>query len=433
MADELIINEGGRDSDITADQADALLAAALPRMSATPRRVLLIPPDHTRLNSGAGDLTVSAWRRLTPEVEVDIMPALGTHNEMTPDQLELMFGSEIPFDRFLPHDFRNDVVQVGEVGADVVADLSGGVHTTAIPVSVNRRLLEGEYDLILSIGQVVPHEVVGMANYTKNICIGVGGVDMINCSHYLSAVQNLELNMGRTSTPVRRLLDTAFHSCLGDLPIWFLLTVMEPQPGSDDMTMRGLFAGRGHETFAAACALSEEVNVIKVDEPLQKVVTYLDEREFKSTWLGNKAVYRTRLAIADGGELVVLAPGLCEFGEDGEIDRLIAKYGYTGSAAVQAAVRDNADLRQNTSAAAHLIHGSSEGRFRITYCPGPGMSHDRLRSVGYEAADLDAALARYQPATLDDGFNTLPDGERIYFIRNPALGLWSTAARFDQP
>ena len=165
---------------------------------------------------------------------------------------------------------------------------------------------------------------------------------------------------------------------------------------------------------------------------MKKVLVYLDPHEFKSTWLGNKAIYRTRMAMADGGDLIILAPGLREFGEDAEIDRLIRNYGYRGTTATLAAVKANAELRDNLSAAAHLIHGSSEGRFRITYCPGPGLSREALRSAGFEADDLDACLHRYQPHLLQEGPNRLPDGEEIYYISNPALGLWALKGQFGR-
>jgi hypothetical protein len=130
--------------------------------------------------------------------------------------------------------------------------------------------------------------------------------------------------------------------------------------------VRGLYVGDDAEVFERAAALSLQVNFEMVEQPLQKVVVYLDPSEFKSTWLGNKSVYRTRMAMDNGGELVVLAPGLREFGEDAEIDRLIRKYGYRGTPATLEAVQANDELQQNLGAAAHLIHGSSEGRFSIT-------------------------------------------------------------------
>jgi len=171
------------------------------------------------------------------------------------------------------------------------------------------------------------------------------------------------------------------------------------------------------------------VNFEMLAEPLKKVVVYLDPSEFKSTWLGNKAVYRTRMAMADGGELIILAPGLKEFGEDHEIDRLIRKYGYRGTPATLAATKEHPELQHNLSAAAHLIHGSSEGRFNVTYCPGH-LTQQEIESVNFKYADLKTMTLRYDPAKLKDGWNTLPDGEKIFYISNPALGLWACRSRF---
>ena len=187
--------------------------------------------------------------------------------------------------------------------------------------------------------------------------------------------------------------------------------------------------GDDRECFERAAELSLQVNFEMLEQPLRKVVVYLDPDEFKSTWLGNKAIYRTRMAIADGGELIVLAPGVCEFGEDAEIDRLIRKYGYVGTPAVLQAVADHDDLRENLSAAAHLIHGSSEGRFQITYCPGQ-LSREEIEGVNFRYAELSEMVQKYDPQRLQDGLNTLPDGEEVFYISNPALGLWAHRGAF---
>jgi len=192
---------------------------------------------------------------------------------------------------------------------------------------------------------------------------------------------------------------------------------------------RGLFVGDDIECFNLAAELSLKVNFTMLDEPLEKVVVYLEPEEFKSTWLGNKSIYRTRMAMADGGELIVLAPGLREFGEDKEIDALIRKYGYVGTDEVLRLVADNEDLRSNLSAAAHLIHGSTEGRFTVTYCPGH-LTQQQIESVNFQYADLESMLARYDPRQLKDGPNTLA-GETLFYISNPALGLWATKDRFS--
>jgi nickel-dependent lactate racemase len=299
-----------------------------------------------------------------------------------------------------------------------------------VSIQVSNLLFSG-YDLIVSIGQIVPHEVVGMANYTKNIVVGAGGSDIINKSHFLGAAFGMERMMGRIETPVRRLFNYAVGTFLRDLPLVYALTVMEKEKAGGAMVMRGLYVGDDMETFTLGARLSQKVNLDLLEAPLKKVVVYLDPHEFTSTWLGNKAVYRTRMAMADGGELIILAPGLKEFGEDPEIDRLIRKYGYRGTPATLEAARSNLELRNNLSAAAHLIHGSSEGRFRIIYCPGPETSQEAIRSVGFDAGNLNDMLRRYDPGQLKEGFNRLPDGEEVFYISNPALGLWALRSQFE--
>jgi nickel-dependent lactate racemase len=405
------------DNISTADKR-AALAQALKAVGKPLRRVLILPPDHTRLNSDAGELTRLLYELLSPGATVTVMPTLGTHSPMTEAQLRMMFGDTIPLDHFYVHDWRHDVRQVGVVPGRLLKEWSEGRVDYDVRVEVSNRLFAG-YDLILSVGQLVPHEVVGIANYTKNIMTGAGGADTINKSHFLGAAFGMERMMGRIDTPVRKLFNYGVEQFLGDLPIVYVLTVM--QKIGSEMAMRGLFIGDDMETFTLGARLSQKVNLDLLDQPLKKVLVYLDPHEFKSTWLGNKAIYRTRMVMADGGDLIILAPGLKEFGEDPEIDRLIAKYGYRGTPATLKAVQDYAELRNNLSAAAHLIHGSSEGRFRITYCPGPGMSADAIRAVGFEAGKL----SDYPIDGLKDGFN----GD-LFYISNPALGLWALRSQF---
>jgi nickel-dependent lactate racemase len=390
------------------------------------KKVLAVPPDITRYYSKAGLLTAFTYgyygNRLT-----DILPALGTHAPMTAGEVEKMFPS-VPPSLFRVHNWRNDVLTLGKVPGDYVEEVSGGRVSYPIPVQLNRLLVEGGYDLILSLGQVVPHEVIGMANYNKNIFVGTGGPECINKSHFLGAAYGMERIMGRANTPVRSVLNYASNRFTGNLPLVYVLTVVG-RTGSGDLVVRGLYIGDDEACFQAAAALSLQVNFEMLDTPLKKVVVYLDPEEFKSTWLGNKSIYRTRMAIADGGELVVLAPGLREFGEDKEIDRLIRKYGYLTTGEILRAVEENDELKANLGAAAHLIHGSTEERFSVTYCPG-SISREEIESVHYRYADLDQMLKRYAPDLLKDGWNQLPDGEEIFYISNPALGLWSWKEKF---
>ncbi len=407
------------------------LFAALDKMGRR-NKVLAIPPDYTRFPSRAGELTEFTWQYFGPRL-TDVLPALGTHTPMSAHQIAHMFGS-MPASLIREHDWRNDVVTLGEVPAAFVKDVSGGAVDFPWPAQVNKLLVNGKYDLILSIGQVVPHEVVGMANYNKNIFVGTGGVEGINKSHFIGAVYGMEKMMGRADTPVRRIFNYASEHFSKHLPIVYVQTVVGLDKTDGKIKTRGLFVGDDFEVFDKAAKLALLVNFDMLEKPLKKVVVYLDPAEFKSTWLGNKSVYRTRMAIADAGELIVLAPGLKEFGEDKEIDRLIRKYGYFGTPATLKACKENQELRDNLSAAAHLIHGSSEGRFTITYCPGGGaanLTKQEIEAVGFKYANLENMTRIYNPKVLKNGFNTMPSGEEIYYISNPALGLWAFKDRFN--
>jgi len=389
-------------------------------------KVLALPPDFTRFHSMAGEVTKYAFEYYR-EALTDILPTLGTHSAMPDSQIEKMFGN-VPKKLFRVHDWRNDVVTVGTVPADFVKKITGGKIDYPWPAQVNKLLVEGNYDLILSIGQVVPHEVIGMANFNKNIFVGTGGYEGINKSHFIGAVYGMEKIMGRADNPVRQVFNYASKNFTKHLPIVYIQTVVATDE-NNNLVVRGLYIGDDEECFNKAASLSLKVNFRMLDREFKKVVVYLDPHEFKSTWLGNKSVYRTRMAIADGGELIVLAPGVKEFGEDKEIDRLIRKYGYVGSDKVLQAVKENKELQDNLGAAAHLIHGSSEGRFSITYCPGH-LTQKEIEGVNFKYADLETMMKRYNPNALKDGWNKTREGEEIYYISNPALGLWAYKEKF---
>ena len=421
----IYFEKGSQDMVLTDQEIREALHLALDKLG--PRnKVLAIPPDITRFYSKAGLLTEYAWEYYGGAM-TDILPALGTHVAMTESEIGKMYGST-PRSLFRVHDWRNDVVTLGEVPAQFVEDVSEGKVSYSWPAQVNRLLVEGGYDLILSVGQVVPHEVVGMANYNKNIFVGTGGPEGINKSHFLGAAYGMERMMGRVNTPVRQVLNYASDHFSSEFPLLYIQTVIgRDQTG--ELVVRGLYIGDDEACFLKASELSLQVNFQMLEKPLDKVVVYLEPEEFKSTWLGNKSIYRTRMAIADGGELVVLAPGLKEFGEDKDIDQLIRKYGYQTTPEILEAVDNNEDLRQNLSAAAHLIHGSTEERFTMTYCPGH-ISREEIESVNYSFASLGEMMHRYDPGVLQEGFNTMPDGEEIFYISNPALGLWSWKEKF---
>lgn len=417
---------GETESGLTREQIRQALLRSLE--GRTLRRVLLIPPDFTRFHSNAGFITNVYYHALTDRgVQVDILPALGTHEMVTREQAERMYG-DIPYDVLIPHNWRTDVVRLGEVPGSYLEEITEGLWREPVSVEINRRVVDPGYDLIVSIGQVVPHEVIGMSNHAKNLFVGVGGSDMINKSHMVGAVYGMERMMGRDHTPVRKIFDYGMEHFLSQYPILFVLTVTTAPHGQ--ICTHGLFIGEGRNCLTAAVELSQKKNIDFVEHGLKKCLVYLDPDEFKSTWLGNKAVYRTRMAMADGGELIVLAPGVTRFGEDAAVDALIRKYGYHGRVQTLEAFHaaENQDLRDNMGAAAHLIHGSSEGRFSITYAV-KEITQKEIDQVGYLPADYDELARRYQLKDLQYGWNRV-NGEDIFFVPNPALGLWIDRERF---
>ena len=443
-----LVSKGGISLDLSDEEMDELFSEALSKAlekvnNSAP--VLILPPDITRFHSRAGFLADIAARELgalggKPDRLGAIMPALGTHMAMTRDELRRMFA-KIPAGKFRIHDWRNDVVTLGRIEGSFVEKVTEGKVSYDWPVQVNKHLLNNVFSMIISLGQVVPHEVIGMANHTKNLFVGTGGKEAIDKSHFAGACYGMERMMGRIDTPVRALFDEGFRRFADKLPpVLFALTVIGPRGAAEaekagkpagSNAVRGLYIGFGRECFEQAAALSRQVNVDIMDEPIKKAVVYLEPEEFRTTWLGDKAIYRTRMAMDDGGELLIMAPGLERFGEDLEVDKLIRKYGYRSSKVILEKVEKEKEIAENLSVAAHLIHGSSEGRFTVRYCPGHGVSKTEIESVGYEWGSLDEAQSRYDIHKLSLGWNTLSDGERIFYVPNPALGLWAESRRFN--
>jgi nickel-dependent lactate racemase len=413
----MIINYGGTDTVIDLETQKDLIAKTLHDIGKRFSKVLVLPPDITRLHSGAGEITKMLYDMIGKGNTFHIMPTIGTHEPLSDEHIGIMYPG-IPSKLFMVHDWRHDTKEIGIVPSDLIKKLSEGKLDYEIPIQVNKILLEGGYDLIISVGQVVPHENTGMANYNKNIFVGIGGEKTINRSHFLAGVYGMERIMGRINTPVREVFYYANEHFLKNIDILYIMTV-KSKNDEGKLVTRGFFTGYDKETFETAARLCQKVNLTKLKEPLKKVVVYLDPIEYQSHWIGNKSIYRTRMAIADGGEIIVIAPGLRMFGEDPEIDRLLRKYGYHGTDEILRKVSENQELRDNLVSAAHLIHGSSEGRFRIIYAPGY-LTKEETENAGYEWADVNNLMKQYDPTNLKDGYN-----DDFYYISNPALGLWT--------
>ncbi len=396
------------------------------RICKNPKRVLLLPPDITRAHSGAGWITEEFYKIFSKTAEVHLIPTLGQHVPHTDEQNRWMFGS-VPLDRIHVHDWRDGSRTIGEVPQDFVEEVTKGKADWAIPVSLNNFLLDGKWDLIINVGHVVPHEVLGFANHNKNYFIGLGGKPMICASHMAAACCGIENNLGTLITPLRACYNKAENDYLGGFPDFYFEVVMAyNQQGA--LAHTGVFVGDDLDTYLDAARASRRQNITVVP-PLRKVVAVMQGDEFYSTWVANKAIYRTRKAMADGGELLIIAPGLKRFGEQDDVDRIIRKYGYTGTERIMKLWKKRSALQDLTHATAHLIHGSSEGRFKITYAPGH-LTKQEIESVGFNYADIEVVQEYYKASQMRNGFNDLKY-ERVYYISTPSAGLWTTADKLN--
>jgi len=408
------------------DLSVRLLDEARRRLRVDFKRVLLLPPDLTRAHSGAGKVAEWIYNALPRTCDTHVIPTLGQHVPHTPEENRWMFGT-IPEERIHAHDWRNGVTRVGVIPAERVRDSTGGLADWPIPVDLNRDTVGERWDLIIHIGHVVPHEVLGFANHNKNYFIGLGGKATICASHMAAACYGIERNLGRLITPLRACYHWAETQFLSHLPdVYFQIVMRRDESGR--LVVCGVYVGDDLETYLMAARASRKHNITIFDQPVKKMVAMMQADEFRATWVANKAIYRTRMAMADGGELLVIAPGVERFGEQPEIDQLIRRYGYRGTPYVMEHYRRDPLLQEFTNGTAHLIHGSSEGRFTIRYAAGK-LTREEIEGVGYEWMDVREALARYAPDRMRDGWNQMPDGEEVYFIRTPSAGLWASRQR----
>src|SRR5882757_7777834 len=402
-----------------------LLEEARKRIKKDLKRVLLLPPDLTRAHSGAGKITEMLYEGLAG-CEVAVIPTLGQHRPHTEEENRWMFGA-IPHEKIYAHDWREGVTRVGTIPAALVAETTGDVADWEIPVDLNTKLMTEPWDLVINIGHVVPHEVLGFANHNKNYFIGLGGKRTITAAHIAAAVYGIENNLGCLVTPLRACFNWAEKTYLSHLPDVYLQIVMR-RDANEKLVTSGIYVGDDLDTYLAAARASREQNITTFDKPVKKIVAVMQADEFRSTWVANKAVYRTRMAMADGGELLILAPGLERFGEQDDVDAFIRKYGYCGTPKCMSMFKNNADMQDLAHATAHLLHGSSEDRFTIRYAAGH-LTEEEVEGVNFASADLKEMLKRYDPAKLQEGWNTMPDGERIFYISTPSAGLWATRTK----
>ncbi|QDS97199.1 lactate racemase domain-containing protein [Adhaeretor mobilis] len=399
------------------------------------RRVLLLAPDATRSSSFAGEIASYIYHKLIDRTDVHLTPTVGTHE---PDEKDWRSIREMYRDipesayKLHEHDEVAGLYDLGVLPDDEILRISGGEFAAPVPVQVNRNLVEGNYDQVFSIGQVVPHEVMGFANYDKNVFIGAGGKNFIDTSHWISALCGIDNVLGKIDSAPRQLLDAASALAKRDprFPsVHYLLTV-RGQSSAGDIGTHDFFCGTSKETFYRAAKLSLRENCHASNQPYQQVIVRLNEKKYRSFWLSNKAIYRTRRAIATGGTIHVIAPGLDRLGENEIQSKLIGKYGYCGTQGVKQILQIDPEMQANVGVAAHLIHGSTENRFHVRYYTHHSselLSACRFADgqLGYSLEDIETAHERFSELTVGESFNA---DQRRLVIDDPGLGLWITKA-----
>jgi len=419
--------EGKADATISLTRISELTDTLLGKLGKLDR-VLLLPPDFTRYHSYAGEIVSLIYEKLKNRSHIGIMPAVGTHTAMTAEEISIMFPG-IPHEHFIRHDWQKDVIVMGTIPPDITRKLTGGLVDWPIHCEINRILAGGNWDQIISVGQLMPHELIGIANHNKNIMVGTGGKDIIGKTHMIGALYGTERMMGHISSPVRNVLNYMSENFLQHLPISYIMTVRATL-ADDQMVTRGIFAGNDEECYLQGAKLCQQVNITLLDKEYKKVVAYLDPEEFKSVWVGNKALLRTQMCIADGGELIILCAGIQSFGENDFADSFIRKYGYRDPEVLLQIVRDSGELMKYLVPLSQMVISYTK-RFKLIYAA-KKITRQEVESVFCNYADYDEVVKKYDPAKMKEGENIMPDGEEVFYVSKPAQGLWAEINRFKQ-
>jgi nickel-dependent lactate racemase len=291
------------ESDVRRIVADGFAAAPVDG-----KRLLVLIPDATRtMPMPLMFDTLSAV--LGPRAAaLDFLVALGTHQPMSDDHLGRLVGRPVVdglagSSRIFNHrwDLDGTFATLGTIPASEIAQLSGGLLSADVPVSLNRLVLD--YDHIVICGPVFPHEVVGFSGGTKYLFPGIAGPDIINFTHWLGAVITSSAVIGAGYTPVRAVIDRA--AAMLDRPMSCVSLVVTHEG------VAGLYVGSPRESWEAAAALSARTHVIWVDRPFRRVLSIMPTM-YDDLWTAAKGMYKLEPAMADGGEIVIFAPHLTE-------------------------------------------------------------------------------------------------------------------------
>jgi len=293
---------------LTPAEFEDTLAAGIDALDLAGQRVLVIVPDGTR-TMPLPQVHALLTRHLQPRAAaMDYLIALGTHSPMDDAALTRHFGAPVSGgligrSRVYNHRWMDPqtFVQLGVIPAEEIRDLSGGLFAQEVPVRLNRLVLD--YDRLLVVGPVFPHEVVGFSGGSKYFFPGIAGPEIINFTHWLGAVLTNQRIIGAGYTPVRAVIDRAAAMIPTPAACFALVVTHEGTAG--------LFYGSPQEAWLSASALSAQKHILYVDHPFRRVLSVMP-RLYDDLWTGAKGMYKMEPAVADGGEVVIYAPHISE-------------------------------------------------------------------------------------------------------------------------
>ena len=370
-------------------------------------RVLAVIPDKTR-DDNTHELFPIAAEFLSERgvTSFDALVAQGTHPPMSAAQKLSKIGNADFRGLFFDHrwDKPDELIVLGELSAESVTELTGGLVAQAVPVSINKLLAPGVYDAVLVFGATVPHEVAGFAGGAKYFFPGVAGPELTHTTHWLGALAGIENIIGQVETPTRRLIEAA-----ADLITARIVSLNSVVSRSDgELLTYALFTGDIRDAFRRAAEVSRQVHIRYTGRKYKRVVALLDPH-YDELWVGGKASYKLGAIIEEGGELIIYAPHLTKLSETH--GALIEKYGYAPLESVRDMLGVSQELRENLCIAAHLAHVAYAGRldeqgrvvprYRITMATGLDEETCRRVNLGYvDYRTLDYESMRADPDTM---------------------------------
>ncbi|MDY6913633.1 MAG: lactate racemase domain-containing protein [Planctomycetota bacterium] len=417
-----VIGQGHTDHNLSDDELRRIVASAASRIDPSGKRILAIIPDQTRCCPLPATL-----RRLheviSPQAKcLDFLIALGTHPPMSEEQIDKLVGVEpgrrakvFGKSRFFNHEWKNldALTKIGTLAADHIDEITGGLFAMDIDVTINKRILE--YDVVLVVGPVFPHEVVGFSGGSKYFFPGVSGPELLNFFHWLGAVITNPKIIGSKHTPVRKTLEAAADMLRVETFAFCMVVAGEGR-------LAGMYFGPVSRAWSAAADLSDRIHINYVEKPFASVLSCAPQM-YEDLWTGGKCMYKLECVVADGGELIIYAPHISEVSiTHGKVIEAVGYHTRDYFMAQWDKFRHYpwgvlAHSTQVRGIGAY-VDGVERPRIQVTLATAIPARLCRKINLGYrDPASID--VAEWQNRQAESRLHVPNAGERLYKLKNP--------------